>query len=98
MTMAAGEIPELVGEFVDLAKRYVREQTLDPAKRLGRLAGLSLAGALVFMLAAGFLAVAGMRTVVDLMPDGTIWSGFGYVLAALALLGLTGLVVWRAAR
>jgi hypothetical protein len=95
---AAGEIPELVGEFVDMSKQYVREQTLEPAKRLGRLAGFSLAGALVFVLAALFLAVAGMRAIVDLMPDGVIWSGFGYVLSALALLAVIGLVMWRAAR
>ena len=94
----AGEIPELVGEFVDLAKQYVREQTMEPAKKLGRLAGFSLAGALVFIFAAGFLAVAGMRTIVDLMPDGTIWSGLGYLLSSLALLAVTGLVMWRAAR
>jgi uncharacterized protein (DUF849 family) len=94
----AGDIPELVGEFVDLAKQYVREQTLEPAKKLGRLAGFSLAAALIFVLAAVFLAIAGMRAIVDLMPDGTIWSGFGYVLSALALLAATGLVMWRAAR
>jgi len=95
---AAGEIPELVGEFVDMAKQYVREQTLEPAKKLGRLAGLSMAGALIFVLAAVFLAVAGMRAIVDLMPHGAIWSGFGYVLSSLALLAVTGLVMWRAAR
>ena len=94
----AGEIPELVGEFVDLAKQYVREQTVEPAKRLGRLAGFSLAGALAFVLAAVFLAVAGMRAIVDLMPDGMVWSGLGYVVSALALLVVTGLVMWRAAR
>jgi hypothetical protein len=94
----AGDIPELVGEFVDLAKQYVREQTLEPAKKLGRLAGFSLAAALIFVLAAVFLAIAGMRAIVDLMPDGTIWSGFGYILSALALLAATGLVMWRAAR
>lgn len=94
----ASELPELVEEFYGLAKRYVREQTLEPAKRLGRLAGWSLAAALLFMLAAVFLAIAGMRTIVDLMPDGAIWSGFGYVLSALALLAVTGLLVWRAAR
>lgn len=95
---AAREIPELVGEFVELAKQYLRERTIEPAKKLGRLAGFSLAAALVFVVAAGFLAVAGMRTIVDLMPDGAVWSGVGYVLSSLALLAATGLVMWRAAR
>jgi hypothetical protein len=32
------------------------------------------------------------------MPDGNIWSGFGYVLGSIGLLGVMGLVMWRATR
>jgi hypothetical protein len=32
------------------------------------------------------------------MPDGNVWSGFGYVLSAVGLLGVTGLIIWRAAK
>jgi len=92
------ELPELVGEFVDLARKYVKEQTVEPAKRLGRLAGMGFAAAFVFVLAALFLAVAGMRVIVGLLPDGVIWSGFGYIIAAIAALAVAGLVVWRAAK
>ena len=53
---------------------------------------------MLFVLAALFLAVVVMRFIVEAMPDGNVWSGFGYVLSALALLGLTGLVMWRATR
>ena len=88
----------MVGEFIDLAKKYVREQTLEPAKRLGRVAGFSAAASFLFALASGLLAVAALRTIVDLLPDGAIWSGFGYVLAALAALAATGLVMWRAVK
>jgi hypothetical protein len=92
------ELPELVGEFVDLAKRYVREQTIEPARRLGRLAGLGFAAALVFVLAALFIAVAAMRVIVGFLPDGAIWSGFGYVIAAVGVLAATGLIMWRAVK
>lgn len=92
------ELPELVGEFVGLAKQYVKEQTVEAAKRLGRLAGVGFAAAFVFVLAALFLAVAGMRVIVGLLPDGAIWSGFGYIIAAIAALGAAGLVMWRAAK
>lgn len=88
----------MVGEFIDLAKQYVREQTMEPAKRLGRVAGFSAAASFLFVLAAGLLAVAVLRTIVDLLPDGAVWSGFGYVLAAFAMLGATGLVMWRAVK
>jgi hypothetical protein len=92
------ELPELVGEFIDMAKQYVKEQTVEPAKRLGRAAGMGLAAAFVFVLAALFLAVAGMRAIVGLLPDGPIWSGFGYVIAAVAVLTATGLIMWRAVK
>ena len=94
----AKELPGLVGEFVALAKDYVRQRTLDPAKALGRAAGLGFAAALIFTLAALFLAVAGMRFIVQALPDGRIWEGFGYVIAAIGLLMATGLVAWRAVK
>ena len=94
----AREIPEKVGEFVELAKTYVREQTVEPAKRLGRLAAFSFIGALAFVVAALLLTVAGARLIVDALPDGAIWSGFGYVLAAIGAFVVTGIVMWRAAK
>jgi hypothetical protein len=87
------ELPDHVGEFIDLAKQYVREQTVEPAKALGRLAGFGFAAGVLFTLAALFLAVAGMRMIVDVMPDGTIWSGLGYVAAAVAVFIVIGLVI-----
>ena len=94
----AKELPGLVGEFVALAKEYVRQRTLEPAKALGRAAGLGFAAALLFVIAALFLAVSGMRLIVDALPDGRIWSGFGYVIAAFGLLGVAGFVAWRAVK
>lgn len=92
------ELPQLISEFIDLAKEYLREHTLGPAKRLGRLFGFSAAASMVFVLATLFLAVAGMRLLVEAMPDGAIWSGLGYVAASAALLAVTGLVMWRAVK
>lgn len=94
----ARELPQQVGEFVELAKEYTKQRTLEPAKALGRAAGFGFGAALLFSLAAVFLAVAGMRLIVDALPDGRIWSGFGYVLAAIGLLGVAGIIGWRAAK
>jgi len=52
----------------------------------------------VFILASLFLSVVGMRLIVEAMPDGAIWSGLGYVASAVALLAVTGLIMWRAAK
>lgn len=92
------ELPDLVGEFIDLSKQYLREQTIEPARALGRLAGFSAAASMLFILAAGFLGVAGTRWLLRVMPDGAIWSGVGYLAASFALLATTGLVMWRATR
>ena len=52
----ARELPQQIGEFVELAKEYTKQRTLEPAKALGKAAGLGFAAALVFSLAALFLA------------------------------------------
>lgn len=95
---APRELPDMIGEFIALAKQYLREQTIEPAKALKRVAGFSLLAALLFILAGLFTAVAGMRLIVSVMPDGVIWSGVGYLAASLGLLAVTGLVIWRATR
>ena len=92
------ELPDLVGEFTDLARDYVRERTVEPASKLGRLAGFGFAASMFFMLAALFLGIAAMRFLVDVMPDGAIWSGLGYFAGALVLLAFTGIVFWRASK
>ena len=94
----ARELPQQVGEFVELAKEYTKQRTLEPAKHLGRAAGFGFAAALLFALAAVFLAVAGMRLIVDALPDTRIWGGLGYILAAVGLFGIAGVVVWRAGK
>ena len=92
------ELPDLVGEFIDMSRQYLHEQTVEPARRLGRLAGFSAIASVLFVFAAGFLGVAGTRWLLRAMPDGNIWSGFGYVIGSIGLLGAMGLVMWRATR
>ncbi len=92
------ELPQLISEFFDLAKEYLRDNTLVPAKKLGRLFGFSLAASLMFILAALFLAVVGLRLILEAMPDGAIWSGLGYIAAALGVVLITGLIMWRAVK
>lgn len=89
------ELPEMVTEFIQLAKQYMREQILDPAKGLRRFAGFSFASAIVLALAVIFLSMAGARLIIEVLPTGVLWSGLGYVLASIALLLLTGLMMWR---
>jgi len=94
------EIPELVTEFVDMSKEYLRQETVGRAELIGRRAGFAMATALVSALAVAFLAVAGVRLLIDVMPgepDHRIWSGAAYLIAALVLGGLAGLIAARTA-
>jgi len=92
------ELPQLISEFFDLARDYLKEHTIVPARKLGRFFGYSLAAVFAYILASLFLSVIGMRLIVEAMPDGAIWSGLGYITSAVALFAVTGLIMWRAAK
>ena len=87
------EIPELIKEFTDMSKEYLRQETLEPAKQLGRYAGFAIGAALSFALGTLLLAVAGVRLIVDAMPEGPNWSAAGYLVTALVLAILAFLLV-----
>jgi hypothetical protein len=88
------ELPEMVQEFVELSRAYLVQETVEPAKALGRYAGFSFAGAICFAFGSLFLGIAGTRGIVGLMPDGHVmWTGVGYLLSAIALGAVAGLIV-----
>ena len=92
------ELPELVGEFVDMSKEYLRQETLDPAKQLGRFAGYSIGAGLAFAFGVLFLSIAGVRLLLEVLPSGPYWEGLGYVIAALALGAVAALIVGLGSR
>ena len=87
------ELPELITEFVDLSKAYLKQETIEPAKRLGRFAGFSIGAAVAFALAALFGGIALLRLLLDVLPEGPYWTVLGYVLAAIVLGLLAGVLV-----
>jgi len=52
------EIPELATELYELSKEYLRQETVEPMKKLGTYAGLGLAGAVAMAVAAIFATLA----------------------------------------
>ncbi len=81
----ATELPQMVTEFVDMSKEYLRQETLEPAKRLGKFAGYTIGASIAFAIGGLLLAIAGMRGIIYLLPEGPNWSALGYILGALAL-------------
>lgn len=88
------ELPELVREFVDMSRAYLRQETVDPAKALGRFASYSLGAALVWALGSVLVAIALMRTVIRALPEGPYFEALGYLLAALLVSGAIAGIVY----
>ncbi|MDJ0925496.1 MAG: hypothetical protein QNJ77_13125 [Acidimicrobiia bacterium] len=86
------ELPQLVTEFVDMSKEYLRQETVEPAKQLGRFAGVTIGASFLFAIGGILLAVAGTRGIIYLLPDGPNWSALGYVLGALGIVMVIGIV------
>ncbi len=92
------ELPDLVREFTGMAKEYMRQETLDPAKRLGRFAGFSVGAGLAFALSGLFLTIAALRFVRDLLPEGPNWSALGYLIVAVVLIAVLALLAGLTSR
>ena len=94
------ELPELIQDSVDISKQYLRQETVEPAKRLGKAFGFGFAAAALFGLTALMAGIAVNRWIIRALPEGRtvtegrVWSGLGYVISALALLLVAGLIIW----
>ena len=79
------ELPGLVTEFVDLSKAYLKQETVEPARQLGRFAGFAIGAAVAFSFSALFAGIALLRLLLDVLPDGPYWTVLGYLLTAVGL-------------
>lgn len=92
------ELPELISDSLDLSKQYLKQETVEPAKRLGKAAGLGFAAATLFGMAALLGGIAINRWIIRLLPDGRAWSGLAYVISAVVLVAIGGLIIYLGRR
>ncbi|MDH5373300.1 MAG: phage holin family protein [Acidimicrobiia bacterium] len=92
------ELPQLFTELTDLSKQYIMQETIEPAKRLGRVAGMGLSAGVLFAIGSIFLGIALALLLVGVLPDGDLWKALAYLIATLILAGTAGLIIWRATR
>jgi hypothetical protein len=92
------ELPQLVTELVDMSKEYVRQEALEPAKRLGRLSGMGLAAGAVFAFAALFLVLGVYQGLLALLSEGAWWVVLARGVTVIVAGGGAGLVGWRMSR
>lgn len=89
------EIPELATELFEMSKEYLRQETIEPAKRLGRQAGMGIGGAMVIASGTFFLAWGlyfGLRTA---LPEGDWWVVLARGLTAVGTALVAVIVAWR---
>jgi hypothetical protein len=89
------EIPQIATELIEMSRDYLRQETLEPAKRLGKVAGMGLGGAMVLSLGAFLMAWGVYYALLMVLPEGEWWVVLSRFLTALAAAGVAGLVVWR---
>jgi uncharacterized BrkB/YihY/UPF0761 family membrane protein len=87
------DIPTLVKEFYELAKAYLLQETVEPAKKLAHFAGFSLGAALLWGIAIVLLAVAGLRALYDALPSSPYWEAASYLIFALILVAVIAILV-----
>ena len=89
------EIPQLTTELIDMSREYLRQETLEPAKQLGRQAGRGLGGAMAIALGAFFMVLAVYSALKMLLPSGAWWVVLARFITALVAAGGAALVGWR---
>lgn len=92
------ELPELTTELIDMSREYLRQETIEPAKALGKHAGLGFGGAFLFSL--GALAfVFGLYALLRMVLPQTDWyEVLARFLTFVGALIVAGLVGWRISR
>jgi hypothetical protein len=87
------DIPRLVSEFYELAKAYLVQETVEPAKKLGHFAGFSLGAAALWAAALILISVAGLRAIYSVLPEGAYWEALGYLITVVVLVGFMALLI-----
>lgn len=97
-TTPAGEsLPTLITELWELVVAYVKQETLEPLKALGRFVGFGVAGGVLLSAGAVLIGVGGLRAIQTethrhLAGD---WSWLPYLAIVLYCLIVSGIAVSR---
>ncbi len=98
--MATGpqEIPELVTELATMSKEYLRQEVVEPAKRLGRFAGFGFAAGVMFSMASLLLTLGLFSLLRRLLPDTPWWSVGARFFTFIGAGAGAALIGWRMTR
>ncbi len=92
------ELPELVTGLYTMSKDYLVQETIEPAKELGRYAGFGAGAGALFAVAALLLVFSFYALMKIVLPEGEWWVVLARGLTALASLAAAGVIGWRMSR
>lgn len=95
MAAEPNELPQMVTDLVDMSKEYLRQETLEPAKKLGRFAGMSIGAGALLAFVALFTGLATYALFRQVLPEGDWWVVAARGFTVLVTAGLAGLLGWR---
>ena len=89
----------MVSELVDMSKEYLRQETIEPAKKLGKFAGMGIGAGLIWAVAALFFML-GVYALFKAVLPGTAgeldwWLVLARGLTVLVGAAGAGLLAWR---
>ncbi|MGB9359710.1 MAG: phage holin family protein [Acidimicrobiia bacterium] len=87
------DLPAMITDFRDLAKEYLLQETVEPAKKLGHFAGFSLGAAALWALGIMLLGVAGLRGLMAILPDGPYWEALAYLIIVVVAIAIIAVLV-----
>jgi hypothetical protein len=89
------EIPQIATELIDMSREYLLQETIEPAKRLGKVAAKGVGGAMVLSIGAFLIAWAVYHGLKMVFPEGEWWVVLSRFVTALAAAGTAGIIFWR---
>lgn len=92
------ELPDHAREFIELSKKYVDEEIVQPAKRLGSFAGKGFGAGLVFALGALLLAAGALSLARATVPAGETWDALAQIGVGLLVAIVAGLLFRKVVR
>ncbi len=89
------ELPQMVTDLVGMSKEYLRQETLEPAKKLGRFAGIGIGVGFIMAFAALFFGLAAYFFFLQILPEGEWYVVLSRGLTVIVTGGFAGLLGWR---
>lgn len=89
------QIPDLTVELYEMSKEYMLQETVEPAKKLGRFAGFGIGAAFLFGIASIFLILGVYALFQTVLPETEWYNVLARGLTVVVAGAVAGIVAWR---